>query len=82
MDLLAHPLASQVQACGSSTDIIALLQQQVQRADQSRSSDDRWTECLEPTINVLFVFSTILGADVGVVCLRECTYLRPVLSVI
>jgi hypothetical protein len=82
MDILTHPLASQLQACDSSSDIISLLQQQIQRPDQFRSNDDRWTEWLEPTINVLFVFSAILVADVAVVCLKGCPYLRPVLSVI
>jgi hypothetical protein len=67
-DILAHPLASQFQACDSSSDIIALLQQQVRGPNQSRNGDDRWTEWLDPTINVLFAFSAILGADVGMVC--------------
>ncbi|KAF8471605.1 hypothetical protein DFH94DRAFT_768506 [Russula ochroleuca] len=65
VDLLAHPLASQLQACDSSSDIIALLLQRVQGPDQSRNGDDRWTKWLYPTINVLFAFSATLGADVG-----------------
>ena len=67
-DLLAHPLASQLQACDSSTDITALLQQQVHGPDQSQSVNDRWTEWLDPTISVLYAFSAILGAHVGMVC--------------
>ena len=34
-DLLAHPLASQLQAYDSPTTILAILQQQVQGLDQS-----------------------------------------------
>ena len=67
-DLLTHPLASRLQACDSSSDVIALLQQQVQGENQSRNGDDRWTEWLDPTISVLFAFSAIPKADVDMVC--------------
>ena len=78
-DLLAHPLAPQLQACESPGAILAVLQQQVQGLDQSRT-DDRWTKWLDPTVNVLFAFSATLGAGVGLVCLRTCDYLRSALS--
>ncbi|KAF8470952.1 hypothetical protein DFH94DRAFT_847480 [Russula ochroleuca] len=65
-DLLAHPLAPQLQACDSPGAILAVLQQQVQGLDQSRS-DGRWTKWLDPTVNVLFAFSETLGAGVGLV---------------
>ena len=80
-DLLAHPLAPQLQACDSPGAILAILQQQVQGVDQSRS-DDRWTKWLDPTINVLFAFSSTLGAGLGLVRLRTCTYPRSALSFI
>ena len=69
-DLLAHPLAPQLQACDSPGAILAILQQQAQDIDQSRT-DDRWTKWLDPTINVLFAFSATLGAGVGLVCSRN-----------
>ena len=74
-DLLAHPLAPQLQACDSPGAILAVLQQQAQGIDQSRT-DDRWTKWLDPTINVLFAFSATLGAGVGLVCSRTCSYLE------
>ena len=77
-DLLAHPLASQLQACDSPEAILAVLQQQIQGIDQSWS-DDRWTKWLDPTINVLFAFSSTLSTGVGLVCLRTCTYPRSAL---
>ena len=52
-DLLAHPLAAQLQACNSPGDILAILQQQVQ-PDQSLPSDDRWSKWLNPTVSVLY----------------------------
>jgi hypothetical protein len=69
-DLLAHPLASQLQGCNSPGAILAILQQQVQGLDQSRSSDDRWTKWLDPTVNILYALSATLGEGVGLVNLR------------
>ncbi|KAH9981775.1 hypothetical protein BJV77DRAFT_354094 [Russula vinacea] len=66
-DLLAHPLASQLQACDSPNAILAVLQQQVQGLDQSRSSDDRWIKWLDPTVNILYALSGTLGMGVGLV---------------
>jgi hypothetical protein len=67
-DLLAHPLAAQLQACDSPGAVLTILQQQVQELDQSRSSDERWSKWLTPTVNVLFAFSTALGEGIGLVC--------------
>jgi hypothetical protein len=64
-DLLAHPLASQLQACNSPGTILAVLQQQVQELDQSQSSDNRWIKWLDPTVNILYALSGTLGEGVG-----------------
>jgi hypothetical protein len=69
-DLFAHPLATQLQSCDSPTAILAVLQQQFQGPDQSRSGDDRWSRWLDPTIHVLYTLSSTVGAGVGLVCLR------------
>ena len=66
-DIASHPLATQLQSCGSSSDIIALLRAQVRAFDQSQSSDEKWTRWLDPTVNVLYAFSVALGSGVGVV---------------
>ena len=66
-DLLAHPLAAQLQACESPSSILSILQQQAQDLDQSRNTDDRWTKWLDPTVNVLYAFSATLGEGVGLV---------------
>ena len=65
-DLRDHPLAAQLQDCDSPTAILAILQQQLEGVDQSRSTDERWTKCLDPTINVLLTFSQAVGT-VGLV---------------
>ena len=70
-DLREHPLAAQLQTCNSPSAILAVLQQQVQGLDQSRSADERWTKWLDPTVNVLYAFSDILGAGASLVCLTK-----------
>ena len=67
-DLRAHPLAAQLQSCDSPGAILVVLQEQVQVLDQSRSTDERWTKWLDPTVNVLYAFSSILGSGVSLVC--------------
>ena len=66
-DLLAHPLMAQLQTCNCPTDILALLRNQVQIFEQSTTSDDKLTKWLNPTVNVLYAFSSVIGAGVGLV---------------
>ena len=68
-DLLAHPLAAQLQSCNSPSSILAVLHQQLQGLDQSRSSDERWSRWLDPTVSVLYALSSMLAVGVGLVCL-------------
>jgi len=68
-DLLAHPLAAELQSCDSPTSILAVLQQQVQDFNRARSSNERLTNWLDPTVNVLYAFSETLGEGVSMVCL-------------
>ena len=75
-DLRTHPLGVQLEACDSPNAILTVLQEQLQGLDQSRSTDERWTKWLDPTINVLYTFSNILGTGVSLVCLTMCTCLR------
>ena len=67
-DLITHPLAAQIQCCHSPSAILAILQQQVQELDQSRSSDERLSRWLDPTVNVIYVLSSTLAAGVSLVC--------------
>jgi hypothetical protein len=63
--LLTHPLAVQLQSCDSPTAILSVLQELVQQFDRRRSSDERLTNWLTPTVNVLYTFSSVLGQGVG-----------------
>lgn len=66
-DLLAHPLAAELQHCNSPSEILAVLRKQVQGLDQSLSTDDRWTKWLKPTVNVLYMLSETLGEGISLV---------------
>jgi hypothetical protein len=67
-DLLAHPLAAQLQTCHSHNSILIVLQQQVQELNQSQTSDERLTKWLDPTVKVLYTLSGTLGEGVSLVC--------------
>jgi hypothetical protein len=75
-DLRDHPLADQLQTLDSPSAILAVLQQQAQQTEQSRSTDGRCTKWLDPTVKVLHFFVKVLGAAGGPVCLRICTSLE------
>ena len=64
-DLLAHPLATELENCKSPGEILAILRQQ--GLDPSMSSDDRFTKWLSPTVNVLYMLSKALGEGIGLV---------------
>ncbi|KAH9060249.1 hypothetical protein EDB87DRAFT_622356 [Lactarius vividus] len=66
-DLIAHPLASQLQSCDSTSAILAVLQEQVRQFDQAHSGDERFTKWLIPTVNVLYAFSAAVSEGVGLV---------------
>ncbi|KAF8488040.1 hypothetical protein F5888DRAFT_1352190 [Russula emetica] len=66
-DLIAHPLAAELQDCNSPSKILAVLHRQVQGLDQSLSGDDRWTKWLDPTVNVLHMLSETLGEGISLV---------------
>jgi hypothetical protein len=63
--LLTHPLAAQLQSCDSPTAVLAVLQDLIQQFDRRRSSDQRLSNWLNPTINVLYAFSSTIGQGVG-----------------
>jgi hypothetical protein len=66
-NLLAHPLAAQLQSCTSPSGILIVLQEQADELDWSQD-DERWRKWLEPTVKVLYTFSETLGEGVSLVC--------------
>ncbi|KAF8504920.1 hypothetical protein F5888DRAFT_813389 [Russula emetica] len=65
--LLSHPLVAQLQSCDSPIAILSVLQDLVQQFDHRRNSDERLTNWLNPTVNVLYAFSDFIGQGVGLV---------------
>ena len=70
-DITSHPLAAQLQSCESSSAILAVLRDQVQEFDISRSTDENLTKWLGPTVNILHTFSAFLGDVFGLVIARS-----------
>jgi hypothetical protein len=68
--LLTHPLASRLQSCESPTAILSVLQDLIQQFDRRRNGDERLSNWLNPTVNVLYVFSDFIGQGVGLVSLH------------
>ncbi|KAH8990939.1 hypothetical protein EDB86DRAFT_2831048 [Lactarius hatsudake] len=66
-DLIAHPLASQLQSCDSISAILDVLQDQVREFDQAHNGDERLTKWLIPTVNVLYAFSAAVSEGVSLV---------------
>jgi hypothetical protein len=63
--LLTHPLVTQLQSCDSPTAILSVLHDLIQQFDRRRSSDERLSNWLKPTVNVLCALSVTLGQGVG-----------------
>src|SRR5258707_14523711 len=79
-DLRNHPLADQLQDCNTPSNILDVLQQQVEKLSRSQRRNEKWTRWLDPTVKVLHAFSGTLGKHVTSVCLRLSTCIRPTLS--
>ena len=69
-DLRSHPLLPKLQACNSPDAVLTVLREQILTFDQSHSTsgtNDKLTNWLNPTVNVLYSFSEAIGAGVGLV---------------
>ena len=75
-NLVTHPLAEQLQTCNSPDAVLLVLQQQVQDIYRSQSGDEALTKWLDPTVNVLYAFTEVLGEGVGHVRFETCFPLR------
>jgi len=73
--LFTHPLASRLQSCDSPTAILSVLEDLIQQFDRRRRSDERLSNWLNPTVNVLYVFSGLIGQGVGLVSLHLTVFL-------
>lgn len=70
-DLTTHPLAAQIESCDSPQAILTVLEEKANELNQFRSSDERLTKWLSPTVNILSALSAILGQGAGLVSHRN-----------
>jgi len=69
-ELRSHPLLPKLQACNSPDAVLTVLREQIPTFDQSHSTsatNDKLTNWLNPTVNVLHSFSEAIGAGGGLV---------------
>jgi len=71
LDLATHPLLSRIQTCDSPEAVLTILREQISAFDQPQGGDERLTNWLVPTVNVLYAFSATLGEGVGLVSIRN-----------
>ncbi|KAH9033922.1 hypothetical protein EDB85DRAFT_2274625, partial [Lactarius pseudohatsudake] len=64
-DLTTHPLAAEINGCNSPEAILTILEGKANELNQSRSSDERLTKWLNPTVNILNVLSASIGDTAG-----------------
>jgi hypothetical protein len=62
-----HPFAAQLDACRSPDAVSNVLRTQVQAFKKFRKGDEKLMNWLNPIVNVLFTFSTMLGNGIGLV---------------
>ena len=68
-DLTSDPLLCRLETCQSPDDILVILRERISGFDHPSNNKDGLTKCLNPTVNVLYTFSTIIGASPGLVSL-------------
>jgi len=69
-ELRSHPLLPKLQACNSPNAVLTVLREQIPTFDQSHSTsgtNDKLTNWLNSTVNVLYSFSETIGAGIGLV---------------
>jgi hypothetical protein len=70
-DLRSHPLLDKLQNCDSPDAVLNILYQQIPGFDRSCGTDEELTKWLNPTINVLYTFSGVIGGGIGLVGPKE-----------
>ncbi|KAH8993409.1 hypothetical protein EDB92DRAFT_2102911 [Lactarius akahatsu] len=70
-DLLAHWLASELQACESVDGVLNILRDQAKTFEQS--GDQKLMVCIDPLVHVLYTFSEALSGGVSLVLIMNLT---------
>ena len=67
LDIATHPLLSRLETCDSPEAVLTILREQIFASEQSQGGDERLSNWLVPTVNVLYAFSATLGEGIGLV---------------
>ena len=67
IDPAKHPFADQLQACDSPDDVLKLLEVKANEFKDYRDGNRKLIDCLKPVVNVIHVFSDVLGEFVNLV---------------
>jgi hypothetical protein len=70
-DIISDPLLRRLESCDSPDAVLAVLREQVTGFDQIGGNNDKFTKWLNPTVNLLYTFSSTIGGAVNLVSLRK-----------
>ena len=70
-DLALDPLLRQLESCNSPDAVLDLLRKRIPGFNQSERSHDRPMKWLDPTVNVLYSFSSTISGAVSLVSLGK-----------
>ena len=79
-DLTSDPLLHRLETCHSPDNVLAILRENTSGFDHPHNSSDGLTKCLNPTVNVLYTFSTIISATPSLVSLGILGFFRCLIS--
>jgi hypothetical protein len=65
--LLTHPFATQLESCGNPQAVLSVLRTQAEAFTKFRNRNEKLMAWLDPTVNILFTFSSTLGEGIGLV---------------
>ena len=65
--LNTHPLTAQLDTCDSPRAVLEILRTQAQVFGKDRKGNEKLMEWLGPTVDILFVFSSMLVEGIGLV---------------
>ena len=70
-NLRSHPLLAEIQTCDSPDAVFNVFHKRIPGFDQNQSTDYGPTKWLNPTVNVLYKFSGLLGGGISLGSLIE-----------
>jgi hypothetical protein len=76
VDPAKHPFADQLGTCHSPDDVLKLLEVKANEFQDYRDGNRKLIDCLKPVVNVIYVFSDVLGEVVSLVSRNR--YILPV----